>query len=48
MGADRNLDGVTNSKDYAPGPSASEADAADVNGDGEINGKDYVPGQIED
>lgn len=47
-GVDRNEDGRTNGKDYAPGQSAAEDEATDINGDGRINGKDYAPGQIGD
>ena len=43
--ADRNMDGETNGKDYAPGQSAAEAVATDVDGNGTINGQDYAPGQ---
>jgi hypothetical protein len=45
-GVDRNLDGIINGKDYAPGQSAAEAAAVDNNGDGTINGQDYAPGQL--
>jgi hypothetical protein len=45
-GADRNQDGNTNGKDYAPGQSSAEAAAVDNNGNGKINGQDYAPGQI--
>ncbi len=45
-GVDRNRDGNTNGKDYAPGQSAAEGAAVDNNGNGKINGQDYAPGQI--
>lgn len=45
-GVDRNRDGNTNGKDYAPGQSAAEAAAVDNNGNGRTNGQDYAPGQI--
>lgn len=45
-GVDRNRDGRTNGKDYAPGQSAAEAAAVDNNGNGRTNGQDYAPGQI--
>lgn len=48
VGVDRNRDGNTNGKDYAPGQSAAEAAAVDNNGNGRINGQDYAPGQIHD
>ena len=44
-GADRNMDGKKNGKDYAPGQSAAEDAAVDNDGDGMINGRDYAPGQ---
>ena len=46
VGIDRNRDGNTNGKDYAPGQSAAEAAAVDINGNGRTNGQDYAPGQI--
>lgn len=45
-GIDRNKDGMTNGKDYAPGQSAAEPRAVDINMDGKKNGADYAPGQI--
>ena len=44
-GVDRNDDGRTNGKDYAPGQSAQEEGAMDLNEDGRTNGQDYSPGQ---
>jgi hypothetical protein len=46
VGVDRNRDGNTNGKDYAPGQSAAEAAAVDNNGNGRTNGQDYAPGQL--
>lgn len=46
VGIDRNGDGRTNGKDYAPGQSSAEAAAVDINGNGKINGQDYAPGQL--
>jgi hypothetical protein len=45
-GVDRNRDGNTNGKDYAPGQSAAEPAAVDNNGNGRTNGQDYAPGQL--
>ena len=45
-GVDRNDDGRTNGRDYAPGKSAQEDEAQDINEDGKTNGKDYAPGQF--
>jgi hypothetical protein len=46
VGVDRNSDGNTNGKDYAPGQSAAEPAAVDNNGNGRTNGQDYAPGQL--